>query len=420
MKLQLRKTATSIALGLAAWLAVSAPAATAGERVTQFPLPAESADPHDVAAGPDGALWTSDSNLGRVWRITPSGKLRSFDVGGAPAGITAAHGALWFTDIGEDRIVRLALDGTTTHYPLTAGAFPIDIVEGSDGALWFTEGRGDKIGRLAPDGTLTEYPLPTRGAFAGQIALGPDGAVWFTEQAVDKIGRVTPSGDVQEFPLPAGTLPGAIAAGPDGAIWFAERDTNAIGRMTTGGELTDEFPLASDFADPMGIVAGPDGALWIAQREAGTIARMTPAGVVTREFRVPGSPDGLTLGPDAALWFPQGQEAAIGRLDPGFDPPLTAAGTTFTARAFVRATHTVATFRDADPGARPSDYRVRIAWGDGTRSAGTVVRTPGGGFAVRARHTFFVPRTHRVVVRISDGVGKGADAEVESTAHVHR
>jgi virginiamycin B lyase len=225
---------------------------------------------------------------------------------------------------------------------------------------------------------------------------------------------------VQEFPLPAGTLPGAIAAGPDGALWFAERNTNAIGRMTTAGELTDEFPLATAAADPMGIVAGPDGALWIAQREAESIARMTPEGVVTREFRVPGRPDGLTLGPDAALWFPEGNEDAIGRLDPGFDPPLTAAGTSFTAWASASAPHTVATFRDADVLARAGDYRVSIAWGDGSRSDGTVFRTPGGGFAVRGHHTYFHARTYRVVVRISDGVGKGPDAVVESTAHVHR
>jgi len=378
--------------------------------------------PNDITTGPDGALWAPDGSLGVVWRLTTSGKISSFETGVQPAGIASARGALWVTDASGNKIVRLGVDGTTTDYPLpTPGAFPIGIVEGPDGALWFTEGRGDKIGRLALDGTITEYPLPTCGAFAGDIAVGADGAIWFTEQVGDKVGRVTPSGEVTEFPLPAGTLPGPIVAGPDGAMWFTERNTNAIARITIVGELTNEFPLPTEFADPKGVVVGPDDALWIAQRDAGTIARMTFDGAVTREFRVPsGAMDSLANGPDGALWFPQGTERKIGRLDIGFDPPVTATGTTFTARAFMPATRSVATFRDADPDARPADYDVRIAWGDGTRSTGTVHRTADGGFEVRGRHTFFKARTHRVVVRITDGVGKGLDAKVESTAIVHR
>ena len=422
MTSRIRTALSTLALVVGVGLLLAVPSAQAGERVREYALPAEFAVPNDITAGPDGALWAPDGSLGVVWRITTSGRISSFETGVQPAGIASAHGALWVTDASGDKIVRLALDGTTTDYPLPRrDSFPIGIVEGSDGALWFTEGRGDKIGRLALDGTITEYPIPTRGAFAGDIARGPDGNVWFTEQVGDKIGRVTPSGEVTEFPLAAGTLPGPIVAGPDGAMWFTERNTNAIARITTAGEITDEFPLPTEFADPGGLVAGPDGALWIAQRDAGTIARMTLDGTVTREFRVPsGAMDSLTNGPDGALWFTQGSIGQIGRLDIGFDPPVTATGTTFSARAFVSKTHTVATFRDADPNARPADYAVTIRWGDGSRSAGTVRRAAGGGFEVRGRHAFFATGTRRVVVRITDGVGKGLDAKAQSTAIVSR
>ena len=44
-------------------------------------------------------------------------------------------------------IVKLGLDGSQTSYPVTPGAFPSDIVLGSDGALWFAESRGNAIGR---------------------------------------------------------------------------------------------------------------------------------------------------------------------------------------------------------------------------------------------------------------------------------
>jgi hypothetical protein len=48
----------------------------------------------------------------------------------------------------------------------------------------------------------------------------------------------------------------------------------------------------------------------------------------------------------------------------------------------------VATFTDATPGASPADYTAAITWGDGSSSAGTVVATGAGAFAVRGTHTY--------------------------------
>jgi virginiamycin B lyase len=318
MQQRVRRSIAALALAVTACLVATAPAAVAAPNLREFRLPAQFALPNDVAAGPDGAVWATDGSLRRVWRITPKGKISSFefDFTSQPAGITSAQGFLWIADAGRDEIVRIATDGTRASYPVpTSGAFPIDLVEGPDGAIWFTEGRGDKIGRLAPDGAITEYPLATRNAFAADIAVGPDGAIWFTEQLGDKVGRVTTSGDLTEFPLPPGTLPGPIAAGPDGALWFTARNTNAIMRMTTTGAITDTFPLPSSDADPVGLVAGRDGALWIAEHSADKIERMTLDGDVTHTFRLRrGFPDGLAIGPDRRLWFPEGIPGRIGRL----------------------------------------------------------------------------------------------------------
>ena len=115
---------------------------------------------------------------------------------------------------------------------------------------------------------------------------------------------------------------------------------------------------------------------------------------------------------------PAGQPRTIGRLDIGFDPPVTAEGVTFTAPAYTPVTRTVATFQDADPNAQPGDYTATIAWGDGTRAAGTVHRTTDGGFAVRGRHTYLARGTRKVTVRITDGIGNGLDARAEGWAIV--
>ena len=169
------------------------------------------------------------------------------------------------------------------------------------------------------------------------------------------------------------------------------------------------------------MIAGPDGALWISEHSTGVVSRMTFDGTFTKKHRIRGGfNDTLIAAPDGALWIGQGSIGQVSRLDIGFDPPVTAEGTEFATLAGKSASHTVATFSDADPNARPGDYRVTINWGDGSKSDGSVRRAADGTFEVRGRHTYHRRGVYKVVVRITDGVGKGLDAKVESSANVSR
>jgi hypothetical protein len=80
----------------------------------------------------------------------------------------------------------------------------------------------------------------------------------------------------------------------------------------------------------------------------------------------------------------------------------------------------VATFTDGDPSARARDYEALITWGDGNRSYGTVQERADGSFAVKGKHTYAKQGSRKVVVRITDGVGRGLDAKVTSWAIVLR
>ena len=416
----LPRVAAVLAMVLIAGL--SATAANASQRLTTYELPAEFALPNDMTVGPDGATWVTDSSLGRIWRISQSGKIRFYELGQQPTGITVAGSSMWVADAGGDAIHRVETDGSSQRYALDAGAFPISIAAGPDGAVWFTEGRGDAIGRITLDGDVTEYPLPTGDAFPGDITAGPDGALYFTEAVSGKVGRITTDGTVTEYDVPGDDpLPGAVVAGPDGALYVAERNDNVISRMTTAGEFTGEFELPRENADPVSMVQGVDGALYISELMSGVVSRMTFDGTFTKAYRIPGGfNDRVISAPDGALWVAQGSRGRVSRLDVGLDYPVTAEGTTLEARADKPVTATVATFTDADPDARADHYDVHINWGDGEHSHGTVQRRADGSFAVRGKHTYAKPGTRKITVRITDGVGTALDAKVTSWAIVKR
>jgi len=417
MQLTTLKTAVAAVLTL---LTVSTAQAVASPRVTQFPVHADFTSLTDIAPGPDGALYVPDRGLGRVWRITTTGRIRPIELGGQPSGVTSFQGALWVTDAEGDRIVRLGMDGSQQAFPLPrAGVQAAGIVAGPDGALWFTEVRGDAIGRMTTDGKVTEYPI-TPGAFAAQLTAGPDGAIWFSEQSTNKVGKVTMAGEVSEYELATPeSLPGPLASA-GGAIYFATRNANTIVRMTTAGVVTNTYDIPTENANTLGLVAAPDGALYLT--EADGIRRMTLDGQFGRRYRVPGAylVDALTAGPDGALWFVRGSEGIVGRLDIGYEPPVVATGTTFSMRAGREAERTVATFTDGDPNARARDYVATIKWGDRQVSTGWVRRAADGAFEVRGEHRYAKAGTYEVVVKLADDAGHGVDAKVTSRAVVTR
>ena len=278
----------------------------------------------------------------------------------SPDGITAGPDrALWFTNTGSNTIGRITTAGKVTSYTGTGISRPREITTGPDGALWFTNNGNNSIGRITTTGTVTNFT--GAGIFHPDgITTGPDGALWFTNTASNSIGRITTAGTITKFKGPGISEPQAITAGPDGALWFTNFGTSSIGRITTSGTVTNFIDPSINH--PEGITAGPDGALWFTNFASNTIGRITTAGKVTsilslwpslaRDHRrarrravvhqlraraaqrqptrqcrpdhhhrdgdqLPQSKrliEYLTRGPDGALWFPGFNPSSIGRI----------------------------------------------------------------------------------------------------------
>jgi virginiamycin B lyase len=318
------------------------PALAYAPRYSDFRIPTAGSEPTAIAVGPDAALWFTEASSGKIGRITTAGKITEYPIpnettpgyefpgsDSGPLGITAGpDGALWFTESGFGKIGRITTGGTITEFSLDhySTGSPTGITTGPDGALWFTgSGIADAIGRITTGGVVSQFPLPTNGAESRDIVTGPDGALWFTESIGDSIGRITTAGAIREFPIPtAQSLPQGITIGPGGALWFSERDGYKIGRITTAGSIR-EYSLPNLCANgPNGITAGPDHALWFTAAGPfglcpARIWRLAPGGQPnTFDVALPtDEADSIVVGPDGALWFTERSGNRIGRLTIG-------------------------------------------------------------------------------------------------------
>ncbi len=66
----------------------------------EFALPTPNAGPDGIILGPDGNVWFSESEVSRIGRITPDGRITEFadgiTPGAKPLSISVRDGALWF------------------------------------------------------------------------------------------------------------------------------------------------------------------------------------------------------------------------------------------------------------------------------------------------------------------------------------
>jgi virginiamycin B lyase len=292
---------------------------TSGPTITNYTDPSING-PEQITAGPDGALWFTNSTNNSIGRISTSGVVTNYPLpadGTQPYGITTGpDGALWFTKHAagpvNGAIGRITTSGAVTIFTNGSISYPVGITTGPDGALWFTDAENGTFGRITTSGAVIEFANFNLGGL-GDITTGPDGALWFDD--APNIGRLTTTGALTEFPIPGPGPPVGIVAGPDGALWFT--GGNYIGRITTTGTVS-AFPVVSLNQSLSGITTGPDGALWFANNGSNSVGRITTGGVVS-DFTDPTilGPTGITTGADGALWFTNIVTNSIGRLSPG-------------------------------------------------------------------------------------------------------
>ncbi|MFI5034795.1 MAG: hypothetical protein ACHQFZ_01145 [Acidimicrobiales bacterium] len=286
--------------------------ASASITITEYPVLTAASQPGDIAAGPDGNVWFTESGANQVAKITPSGTVTEYPVptaGAQPGFITlGTDGNMWFTENLGDKVARITPTGTITEFPFpTPDSHPFAITSGPDGNIWVTENNNHAVAKVTTSGAIVEYPFPY---YSTSITSGPDGNLWITTTSGNEVAKMSTSGALlAQYPAPSGSMGSPagvniITTGPNGNLWFTETYVNKVAEVTTSGNFT-EFTAPTPNSGPFGVTVGPDGNLWFTEIGANQVAEVTTSGSFT-EYPVPtasSNPLLIAVGPDGDIWF---------------------------------------------------------------------------------------------------------------------
>lgn len=266
---------------------------TAGT-VTRYPLTSTTSyRASSIAAGPDGAMWFTEDQWhdenrlrrgDRIGRIDMNGNITEFPqfaTTSLPSSIAAGpDGAMWFTNSFTRNVGRIDMAGNITLYPSPqAFSNANSITAGPDGAMWVTQatngGFPPAVARVDMNGNFTEYLTPQSGN-VGSIVTGTDGALWFLQSNTYNrwLVRVTTSGVFTYHSLPFVTPPGQqsfdyysdLTVGSDGRLWLGRSLQNAIGYWTASSGWVQYVLPRTNTAHVTRPVFGADSNLWFGSR----------------------------------------------------------------------------------------------------------------------------------------------------------
>ena len=217
----------------------------------------------------EGALWLSDIGGGRVLRVDPdSGAVDLItDAIGMPSGLGfLPDGDPIVVAMDEHKVYRLTPGGPKEHADLDehCGGMLNDMIVDSQGRAYvdanghsfFSEQHRepmtpDVLVLVTPDGKTRVVTEPMK---------GPNGVI-LTEDERTLISAESPGGQLTAFDVEAdgtltnrrlfasvGTAPDGICLDAEGAVWAAAPVTGEFLRVKEGGEITDRIPTPGRIA----------------------------------------------------------------------------------------------------------------------------------------------------------------------------
>ncbi len=232
-------------------------------------------------------------------------------------GIRWHDGAVWFSDLTNDKVFRVTLDGAATEVAQVPGT-PIGLGWLPDGTLLVTSSAGNRVLQVAPDGSVGEYAqLDVAVHASNDMWVDQAGRCYVSHFGYDLFGGGTPATTGLILIQPDGSVeltgsdlmfPNGIAiTGDGGTLIVAESFAFRLSAFDIGtdGRLSNKRVFAqfgnpeTDLAD--GICIDAEDGVWVGCPVAGEYRRVVAGGEVTDVVR---TDPAAQFGPACALGGP--------------------------------------------------------------------------------------------------------------------
>jgi streptogramin lyase len=315
--------------------------------ITEYDLPRETIQPHDVVIDADGVAWYSSFGEQYLGKLDPrSGKVTEFPIAlakpGFPTGTLGLRddrdGNLWLGNMYQARIVKF--DRTTETFQFWSlpreadiDAAQINMVSPRsshvDGKVWTQNNGFAGVHRLDLASGKIETFEPFKAAPKGEphniYDVIPDSKnnVYFTDFRQRHIGRIdAASGEVKLYATPtAGSAPRRGMMDAQDRLWFGEYRGNRIGMFDTKAETFKEWAAPTPWSAPYDVTVDKNGEAWTGSMVTDRILRLNPESGEFTEYLLPRSTNIRRVFVDnsttpVTFWVGSNHGASIIKLEP--------------------------------------------------------------------------------------------------------
>ncbi|MEU4343182.1 serine/threonine-protein kinase PknD [Nocardia sp. NPDC023852] len=173
-------------------------------------------------------------------------------------------GNVYVTDMGNDRVVRLAVGASApTPLPFTGLNNPQGVAVDTAGNVYVTDTSNDRVMRLAA-GASTPTPLPFTGLKNPHgVAVDTAGDVYVADWGNDRVVRLAAGASAPTtLPLTGLQDPQGLAVDTAGNVYVTELGTERVVRLAAGASAPTTLPFAG-LKDPQGVAVDTAGDVYL-------------------------------------------------------------------------------------------------------------------------------------------------------------
>jgi len=282
--------------------------------ITEYDLPRESIEPHDVIVNKDGMIYYTNFGEQNIGKMDPkTGKVTEIKLPelkeGWPAGSLSIHadkdGNIWFGmmyqgAIGKYDIAKGKVETFSLPPDMNKAMTQVNMVrpesDAVDGKVWTQNNGFAALHRLDLKTGEIETIMPFKGAAGSEEShniydIIPDkhNNIYFTDFAQQHLGRVdAKTGQTTLFELPTkASAPRRGMMDDQDRIWFGLYRGNKIAMFDTKEQTFKEWEMPSAWASPYDVTIDKNGDVWTGSMLNDRVSRLDPKTGKFTEYLLP-------------------------------------------------------------------------------------------------------------------------------------